>query len=153
MIPIKKALGLIETKGLIGSIEALDAMVKAADVQLVNQEKVEGALVAVMVEGDVSAVQAAVDAGREAAQRVGELIASHVIPHPDPSVKDVLKHSKSTRVTQQGEDQAGQTAEESAPSKKETKQIAKEPSPEQGENKGSGRKKKDSSEEPKDENS
>lgn len=66
-----KALGMIETRGLIGSIEAADAMIKAADVQLVNQEKIDGGLVTVLVEGDVGAVQAAVEAGKLAAQRVG----------------------------------------------------------------------------------
>ncbi|PWA13053.1 ethanolamine utilization protein [Pueribacillus theae] len=86
-----KALGMIETRGLIGSIEAADAMVKAADVRLVTQEKIDAALVSVLVEGDVGAVQAAVEAGKEAADRVGELIASHVIPHPDEGIGELLK--------------------------------------------------------------
>lgn len=86
-----KALGMVETKGLIGSIEAADAMVKAADVSLVNQEKIDGGLVTVLVEGDVGAVQAAVDAGKEAASRIGEFIASHVIPHPDEGVEVITR--------------------------------------------------------------
>lgn len=85
-----KALGMIETRGLIGSIEAADAMVKSADVRLVKQEKVDAALVTVLVEGDVSAVQAAVEAGKEAAVRVGELVSAHVIPHPDEGIGKIL---------------------------------------------------------------
>lgn len=85
-----RALGMIETRGLIGSIEAADAMLKSADVTLVKQEKVDAALVTVLVQGDVSAVQAAVDAGKTAAARVGELISAHVIPHPDESIREVL---------------------------------------------------------------
>ncbi|MCC3646410.1 MULTISPECIES: BMC domain-containing protein [Cytobacillus] len=85
-----RALGMIETRGLIGSIEAADAMLKAADVMLVKQEKVDAALVTVLVQGDVSAVQAAVDAGKEAAARVGELVSAHVIPHPDEEIKKAL---------------------------------------------------------------
>lgn len=85
-----RALGMIETRGLIGSIEAADAMLKAADVTLVKQENVDAALVTVLVQGDVSAVQAAVEVGKMAAARVGELVSAHVIPHPDESIKDVL---------------------------------------------------------------
>ena len=76
------ALGMIETKGLVGAIEAADAMVKAANVQLVGKEQVGGGLVTVMVRGDVGAVKAATDAGAAAAERVGELISVHVIPRP-----------------------------------------------------------------------
>ncbi|MGC4377565.1 BMC domain-containing protein [Fictibacillus sp. Mic-4] len=94
-----KALGMIETKGLIGSIEAADAMVKSADVKLIKQEKIDGALVTVLVEGDVGAVQAAVEAGREAAKRVGELVSSHVIPRPDSEVGILLKPVKNTKET------------------------------------------------------
>nr|WP_197969812.1 BMC domain-containing protein [Mesobacillus harenae] len=81
---------MIETRGLIGSIEAADAMLKSAYVTLVKQEKIDAALVTVLVQGDVSAVQAAVEAGKEAAARVGELVSAHVIPHPDESIKDIL---------------------------------------------------------------
>lgn len=95
-----KALGMIETRGLIGSIVAADAMLKSADVRLVKQEKVDAALVTVLVEGDVSAVQAAVDMGKEEAAHVGELVSAHVIPHPDEEVgnsllKDENKESQS----------------------------------------------------------
>ena len=75
-----EALGMIETKGLVGSIEAADAMVKAANVYLIGKEFVGGGLVTVMVRGDVGAVKAATDAGAAAAQRVGELLSVHVIP-------------------------------------------------------------------------
>jgi ethanolamine utilization protein EutM len=84
------ALGMIETKGLIGSIEAADAMVKAANVYLLGKEHVGGGLVTVMVRGDVGAVKAATDAGAAAAQRVGELISVHVIPRPHPEVEMIL---------------------------------------------------------------
>ncbi|GBD90181.1 ethanolamine utilization protein EutM precursor [bacterium BMS3Abin04] len=84
------ALGLIETKGLVGAIEAADAMVKAADVKLVSKEKVTGALMVIKVVGDVAAVKSAVDAGSVAAQRVGELISSHVIPRPDDQIDQLI---------------------------------------------------------------
>ena len=78
----KQALGMVETKGLIGSIEAADAMVKAADVMLIGKEQIGSGLVTVMVRGDVGAVKAAVDAGAAAAKRVGDLYGVHVIPSP-----------------------------------------------------------------------
>ena len=84
------ALGMIETKGLVGSIEAADAMVKAANVYLVGKELVGGGLVTVMVRGDVGAVKAATDAGAAAAQRVGELVSVHVIPRPHVEVETIL---------------------------------------------------------------
>ena len=84
------ALGMIETKGLVGSIEAADAMVKAANVYLIGKEFVGGGLVTVMVRGDVGAVKAATDAGAAAAQRVGELLSVHVIPRPHVEVEDIL---------------------------------------------------------------
>ena len=84
------ALGMIETKGLVGSIEAADAMVKAANVNLIGKEIVGGGLVTVMVRGDVGAVKAATDAGAAAAQRVGELISVHVIPRPHVEVETIL---------------------------------------------------------------
>jgi ethanolamine utilization protein EutM len=86
----KEALGLIETRGLIGAIEAADAMVKAANVTLVNYEKVGAGLVTVMVRGDVGAVKAAVDAGAAAAKRVGELVSVHVIPRPHSDVDAIV---------------------------------------------------------------
>jgi ethanolamine utilization protein EutM len=85
-----EALGLIETKGLVASIEAADAMVKAANVFLIGRELVGGGLVTVMVRGDVGAVKAATDAGAAAAQRVGELISVHVIPRPHSEVETIL---------------------------------------------------------------
>ena len=85
-----KALGMIETKGLVGAIEAADAMVKSANVQLVGKEQVGGGLVTVMVRGDVGAVKAATDAGAAAAERVGELISVHVIPRPHNEVESIL---------------------------------------------------------------
>lgn len=89
-----EALGLIETKGLVGSIEAADAMVKAANVYLIGRELVGGGLVTVMVRGDVGAVKAATDAGAAAAQRVGELISVHVIPRPHSDVEMILPSVK-----------------------------------------------------------
>ena len=86
----KQALGLVETKGLVGSIEAADAMVKAANVRLIGKVLVGGGLVTVMVRGDVGAVKAAVDAGGAAAQRVGELVSVHVIPRPHEDVEGIL---------------------------------------------------------------
>ena len=84
------ALGMIETRGLIGSIEAADAMVKAADVTLIGKVHVGGGLVTVMVRGDVGAVKSAVEAGSAAASRLGELIATHVIPRPHSDVEKIL---------------------------------------------------------------
>ena len=92
MNPERIALGMIETRGLIGSIEAADAMVKAADVTLIGKVHVGGGLVTVMVRGEVGAVKAAVDAGAAAAQRVGNLISQHVIPRPHPEVEGILPH-------------------------------------------------------------
>ncbi len=84
------ALGMVETKGLVGAIEAADAMVKAANVALVGKEHIGGGLVTVMVRGDVGAVKAATDAGAAAADRVGELISVHVIPRPHMEVETIL---------------------------------------------------------------
>ncbi len=86
----KLALGLVETKGLIGAIEAADAMVKAANVTLIGKERIGGGLVTVMVRGDVGAVKASVDAGAAAAKRVGELVSVHVIPRPHDDVEKIL---------------------------------------------------------------
>lgn len=85
-----QALGMIETKGLVGAIEAADAMVKAANVRLIGKELVGGGLVTVMIQGDVGAVKAATDAGAAAAQRVGELISVHVIPRPHEELESLL---------------------------------------------------------------
>lgn len=85
-----KALGMIETKGLVGMIEAADAMVKSARVGIQRYEKIGGGYVTVLVRGDVGAVRAAVEAGSEAAQKVGELVSSHVIPNPHLDLEDVV---------------------------------------------------------------
>ena len=87
---ITEALGMIETRGLVGAIEAADAMVKAANVHLIGKVHVGGGLVTVMVRGDVGAVKAATDAGAAAAQRVGELISVHVIPRPHSEVEMIM---------------------------------------------------------------
>jgi ethanolamine utilization protein EutM len=85
-----EALGMVETKGLIGSIEAADAMVKAANVVLIGKEYIGAGYVTVMVRGDVGAVKAATDAGAAAARRVGELVSVHVIPRPHSEVEKIL---------------------------------------------------------------
>ncbi len=84
------ALGMIETRGVVAAIEAADAMVKAANVSIVGQEKAGGGLVAVFVRGEVGAVKAAVDAGGVAANKVGEVIAIHVIPRPAADIEGIL---------------------------------------------------------------
>lgn len=85
-----EALGMIETKGLVALIEAADAMAKAADVKLVKYEKIGGGYVSVMCRGDVAAVKASVDAGAAAAERIGEVVSTHVIPRPHSDVDEVL---------------------------------------------------------------
>ena len=86
------ALGMIETRGLVGAVEAADAMVKAANVTLIGREQVGGGLVTVMVRGDVGAVKASVDAGSMAAAKVGTVVSSHVIPRPHTDVEKILPH-------------------------------------------------------------
>ena len=87
---MQEALGMIETKGLVGAIEAADAMVKAANVSLIGKELIGSGLVTVMVRGDVGAVKSAVEAGAAAAKRVGELVSVHVIPRPHSDVENIL---------------------------------------------------------------
>jgi ethanolamine utilization protein EutM len=89
-----EAIGMIETRGLVGSIEAADAMVKAANVTLMGEERIGGGFVTVIVKGDVGAVKAAVDAGAAAAKRVGELVSVHVIPRPHPELDMILPQEK-----------------------------------------------------------
>ncbi len=84
------ALGMVETRGLVGAIEAADAMVKAANVVLIGKERIGSGLVTVMVRGDVGAVKAATEAGAEAARRVGEVVSVHVIPRPHSDVEAIL---------------------------------------------------------------
>ena len=86
----QEALGMVETKGLVGAIEAADAMLKAANVELVGNEKIGSGLVTVMVRGDVGAVKAAVDAGAAAAEREGVVISNHVIPRPHKDEEGIL---------------------------------------------------------------
>lgn len=90
---MNNALGLVETKGLVGAIEAADAMVKSANVQLIGYEKIGSGLITVMVRGDVGAVKAAVDAGSAAASVVGEVKSSHVIARPHSDVEAILPKS------------------------------------------------------------
>ena len=87
---IMEALGMVETRGLVAAIEASDAMVKAANVTLIGSEKIGSGLVSVMVRGDVGAVKAAVEAGGAAASRLGEVVATHVIPRPHGDVEKLL---------------------------------------------------------------
>ncbi len=96
------ALGLVETRGFVGSIAAADAMVKAANVQLIGYEKIGGGYVTVMVRGDVGAVKAATDVGAEAAAKVGQVVSVHVIPRPHAEVESILpsqSRSSKTRAT------------------------------------------------------
>ena len=86
----REALGMIETRGLVAAIEAADAMVKAAEVELIGTEKIGSGLVSVMVRGDVGAVKAAPEAGASAASRLGEIVATHVIPRPHADVEKIL---------------------------------------------------------------
>lgn len=86
----QKALGMIETRGLVGAIEAADAMVKAANVEMIGKEMIGSGLVTVMVRGDVGAVKAATEAGAAAAKRVGEVVSIHVIPRPHDEVETIL---------------------------------------------------------------
>jgi len=92
-----EALGMVETRGLVASIEAADAMVKAANVVLIGKEYIGAGYVTVMVRGDVGAVKAATDAGAAAARRVGELVSVHVIPRPHGEVEQILPQPKETK--------------------------------------------------------
>lgn len=115
------ALGLIETKGLVGAIEAADAMCKAASVKLISKEKVTGALMVVKVEGEVAAVKSAVDAGAAAAQRVGELVSAHVIPRPDDQVESIMYYSEESpdKAKRKKSTKQEETVEESEPEQEE----------------------------------
>ncbi|WP_018590481.1 BMC domain-containing protein [Terrisporobacter glycolicus] len=88
-----EALGMVETKGLVGAIEAADAMTKAANVNLIGYEKIGSGLVTVMVRGDVGAVKASVDAGTAAASAIGQVVSTHVIPRPHTDVEKILPKS------------------------------------------------------------
>lgn len=93
------ALGMIETKGLIGSIEAVDAMAKAANVKLVGMEKIGGGYVSVFVRGEVGAVKAALDAGTAAAKKVGEVVSVHVIPRPHQDTEMLIPQARQEKVS------------------------------------------------------
>jgi microcompartment protein CcmL/EutN len=99
-----EALGMIETKGFVGMVEAADAMVKAAKVELVGYEKIGGGYVTAIVRGDVAAVKAATEAGSRAAERVGELVSVHVIPRPHPNIDVALPLGRADKAkTEMGE--------------------------------------------------
>ncbi len=102
-----EALGMVETKGFVGAVEAADAMVKAANVQLLGKEYIGAGYVTVFVRGDVGAVKAATDAGASAARRVGELISVHVIPRPHQEVERVLPVGSQTEYDDRGQLQGG----------------------------------------------
>ncbi|RKL62292.1 BMC domain-containing protein [Thermoanaerobacteraceae bacterium SP2] len=89
-----KSLGFVETKGLVAAIEAADAMVKAANVELIGKESIGAGLITVIVQGDVGAVKAAVDAGAAAAKKVGEVVSVHVIPRPNTDISEVFNLNK-----------------------------------------------------------
>jgi len=91
---MQRALGLVETRGLVASIEAADAMLKASNVTLIGKEKITAGLVTIAVVGDVAAVKSSVDAGAAAAQRVGELVSVHIIPKPDDQIAEILPLEK-----------------------------------------------------------
>ena len=90
----QEALGMVETRGLVAAIEAADAMVKAADVTLIGTKKIGSGLITVMVQGDVGAVKAATEVGADAAGRLGELVAVHVIPRPHGDIASILPIQK-----------------------------------------------------------
>jgi len=106
-----EALGMVETKGFVGAVEAADAMVKAANVQLLGKEYIGAGYVTIFVRGDVGAVKAATDAGAAAARRVGELISVHVIPRPHAEVERVLPNSGRTPERALGAGERGRLSE------------------------------------------
>ncbi|WP_257958539.1 BMC domain-containing protein [Bacillus sp. V3-13] len=106
-----KALGMVETRGLAASIEVADAMLKNANVSLVKQSMVDAALVTILVEGDVSAVQSAVESGRKVAERTGALIAFNVIPHPDTDTDQLIEEKNEVK---QLKNEGDQTEKQSA---------------------------------------
>ncbi len=130
-----RALGMVETRGLIASIEAADAMVKAAQVQLLGKEKVQAGLVTIFIVGETAAVKSAIDAGAAAAQRVGELVSTHIIPRPDDQIDDLIYGMASadkTRKKQEprDDDKAGRRTRQISKPKEEVLEDSK-PVPEQ----------------------
>lgn len=128
-----KALGMVETRGLVASIEAADAMVKAAKVNLVGKERAQAGLITIMVVGETAAVRAAVDAGTAAAQRVGELVSSHVIPRPDDQMSVIIPGGDSEKVGIKEKPKPASktvTVKKEKPAKeKKSTEPAKKPSP------------------------
>ena len=124
---IDYALGLVETKGLIGAIEAADAMVKTAQVILVGKERTDPAMITIKVVGDTAAVRSAVEAGAAAAQRVGQLVSKHIIPRPAEGLKELI-FAKSTRTEQEVEALLGVRGEQS-PAEVETEEEPEEEEP------------------------
>ncbi len=124
---IEYALGLVETKGLVGAIEAADAMVKTANVILVGKERTDPAMITVKVVGETAAVRSAVEAGASAAQRVGELVSKHIIPRPSDDLKDLI-YAKSSRTEQEVLQllNAEEVEAESEEEKKEEAQVVTE---------------------------
>ncbi len=122
-----KALGMIETQGLVASIEAADAMVKAANVELFSKECVGGGLVTVMVRGDVGAVKAATDAGAAAAEKVGRLVSVHVIPRPHEEVEWILEPVPTQKAPQNPPQEAAPTPPPPKTGEPEPKKKAPEP--------------------------
>ncbi len=120
------ALGLIETKGLVGAIEAADAMTKAANVKLIEKELATGALVTIKIEGEVAAVKSAVDAGCSAAQRVGELVSSHVIPRPDNQIDDIVYNTPPAQEEDDSVDAPVESEEKDLFSEDETEEVEPE---------------------------
>jgi ethanolamine utilization protein EutM len=123
------ALGLIETKGLVGAIEAADAMAKAADVKIISKEKVTGALIIIKIMGETAAVKASIDAGSAAAQRVGDLVSAHVIPRPDDQIDKIIFNdpvlSDKKKVTpKKNEKDASSSINEKLDSKNETMEVS-----------------------------
>jgi microcompartment protein CcmL/EutN len=124
---LEYALGMIETKGLVGAIEAADAMTKAAEVTLVGKERTGGGLILVKITGDVAAVRAAVDAGAAAAQRVGELVSTHVIPRPDDGT-EILIHEQHPGSVKQ-EKKPVPPHKQSPPPRVQSKKVESPPAP------------------------
>ncbi|MBN1301373.1 MAG: BMC domain-containing protein [Melioribacteraceae bacterium] len=115
------ALGLIETKGLIGAIEAADAMAKAANVRIINKEKSTAALVTIKIEGEVAAVKSAVEAGAAAAQRVGQLLSAHVIPRPHSEIDFIVEGKE--RILSPSPGETGMVKKADKPSKRSAKKA------------------------------
>lgn len=126
---MSKALGLVETRGLVGAIEAADAMVKAANVTIAGRERVDPALITIKVIGEVAAVKAAIDAGAEAAKRVGELVSVHIIPQPDEQLTIILPEisDKSKTTVKKKPEETVLEKEKDSSEKKEEPAIIEEP--------------------------